>query len=119
MVLETQLKLVGKTAAVYKNNTAAVRFIVKLSLAENAVVENYGILLAQTADQARVKAVILTDAFEGSVTTYAVDLVGIPQKDFDTEIYAWAFVKLVGVEEKIVLPISAVSVNSVLSEMGA
>ena len=108
------LTLANTSAAIYSNDTAAVRYIVKLDAAAEVTVENYGIMIAQTAETVNAKSAVLTNAFEGT-TTYAVDLVNIPKDACDTSIYAWAYVNLTG-GVQIVLPIDAVTVNGLIPQ---
>lgn len=104
------LAFVNASAAVYKDGSATVRYIAKLTADDSTAVEQYGMLLAQTAAQANVKAAALNDAFEGGETTYAVDLTEIPQTARETRIYAWAYVNLAG-GVQITLPLDAVTVS--------
>ena len=108
------LTLANTSAAIYSNDTAAVRYIVKLDATTEVTVENYGIMIAQTAETVNAKSAVLTDAFEGT-TTYAVDLVNIPKDACGTSIYAWAYVNLTG-GVQIVLPIDAVTVNGLIPQ---
>lgn len=108
--IAVDLAFVSASAAIYKDGSAAVRYIAKLTVDDSAAVEQYGMLLAQTAAQANVKAAELTDTFEGSETTYAVDLTEIPQTERETPVYAWAYAHLAG-GVKITLPIDAVTVS--------
>ena len=70
-------------------------------------------MLAQTGDEANVKAATLTDAFEGEETAYGVDLVEIPETARETPIYAWAYVSLAG-GVQITLPVDAVTVSGII-----
>lgn len=108
--IAVDLAFVSASAAIYKDGSATVRYIAKLTVDDSAAVEQYGMLLAQTAAQANVKAAELTDTFEGSETTYAVDLTEIPQTERETPVYAWAYAHLAG-GVKITLPIDAVTVS--------
>lgn len=108
--IAVDLTFVSASAAIYKDGSATVRYIAKLTVDDSAAVEQYGMLLAQTAAQANVKAAELTDTFEGSETTYAVDLTEIPQTERETPVYAWAYAHLAG-GVKITLPIDAVTVS--------
>ena len=100
------------SAAIYSTDNATVRYITNLTTDGAAAVENYGIMIAQTAETVNAKSAVLTDAFEGT-TSYAVDLVNIPKDAFGTSIYAWAYVNLAG-GVRIVLPIDAVTVNGII-----
>ena len=101
------------SAAVYTDGKATVRYITKLTTDNATTVESYGIMIAQSAEKANVKSAVLTDGFEGGETTFAVDLVGIPESALDTAVYAWAYVNLAG-GVQIVLPIDAVTVNGII-----
>ena len=78
------LAFVSAFAAIYKDGSATVRYIAKLTVDDSAAVEQYGMLLAQTAAQANVKAAELTDTFEGSEPSYAVDVTELPQTERET-----------------------------------
>lgn len=108
--IAVDLALVNTSAVIYKDGSATVRYIAKLTVDDSAAVVRYGMLLAQTAAQANVKAAELSDAFEGSETTYAVDLTEIPQTERETPVYAWAYAHLAG-GVKITLPMDAVTVS--------
>ncbi len=107
------LALVSTSAAIYKDGSATVRYIAKLTTDDSTAVERYGMLLAQTAAQANVKAAAISDAFEGGETTYAVDLTEIPETERATRIYAWAYVNLAG-GVQITLPVDAVTVSGII-----
>ena len=116
--LQAKLTPVDITAATYADGTATVRYIVKLEVAPSASLENYGVFIAQNADGMHVKYANITKAPENGEISFAVDLVGIPKAHFDTAVYAWAFVNLAGDAGQIALPLSTVTVNGVLHEMG-
>ena len=102
------------SAAIYSTGNATVRYIVKLDVkAGAAAVESYGIMIAKVDDNVDAKYAVLTDSFEGTETTYAVDLTGIPEAARDIPIYAWAYVNLAG-GVQIVLPITPVTVNGII-----
>ena len=61
-------------------------------------------MVAQNAEKVNIATATLTEPFIGT-TTYAVDLVNIPDTTLDTEIYAWAYVNLAG-GVQIVLPVA-------------
>ena len=95
------------------DGSATVRYVAKLTVGDSTAVERYGMMLAQTADVANVKAATLTDAFEGEETAYGVDLVEIPETARETPIYAWAYVSLAG-DVQITLPVDAVTVSGII-----
>lgn len=107
------LSIENISAAVYKDGSATVRYVAKLTVGDSTAVERYGMMLAQTADTANVKATTLTDAFEGEETAYGVDLVEIPETARETPIYAWAYVSLAG-GVQITLPVDAVTVSGII-----
>ena len=116
--LQAKLTPQSITAATYADGTATVRYIVKLEAAPGASLENYGVFIAQNADGMHVKYANITKAPENGEISFAVDLVGIPKAHFDTAVYAWAFVNLAGEAGQIALPLSTVTANGVLHEMG-
>lgn len=116
--VQARLTPVNTTAATYADGTAAIRYIVKLEVAADAAVENYGIFIAQNADGMNVKYATLTKAPENGEIRFAVDLVGIPKAHRDTAVYAWAYVNLAGADAQIALPLATVTANGVLNEMG-
>lgn len=101
------------TAAIWQDGNATVRYITRLTADDAAAVESYGIMIAKVDDNVDAKYAVLTDSFEGTETTYAVDLVGIPETARDINIYAWAYVNLAG-GVQIVLPIDPVTVNGII-----
>lgn len=109
-----KLAAASVTAAIYSNNTATVRYIVSLDVAEGQTVESYGVMVAQNAEKVNIATATLTEPFTGT-TTYAVDLVNIPDTALDTAIYAWAYVNLAG-GTQIVLPLEAVTVNGLIPQ---
>ena len=111
--IAVDLALVNTSAAIYKDGSATVRYVAKLTVGDSTAVERYGMMLAQTADVANVKAATLTDAFEGEETAYGVDLVEIPETARETPIYAWAYVSLAG-GVQITLPVDAVTVSGII-----
>ena len=101
------------SAAIYSTGNATVRYITRLTVDDAAAVESYGIMIAKVDDKVDAKYAVLTDSFEGTETTYAVDLVGIPEAARDINIYAWAYVNLAG-GVQIVLPVAPVTVNGII-----
>ncbi len=101
------------SAAIYSTGNATVRYITRLTVDDAAAVESYGIMIAKVDDKVDVKYAVLTDSFKGTETTYAVDLVGIPEAARDINIYAWAYVNLAG-GVQIVLPVAPVTVNGII-----
>lgn len=101
------------TAAIWQDGNATVRYITRLTVDDAAAVESYGIMIAKVDDNVDAKYAVLTDSFEGTETTYAVDLVGIPEAARDINIYAWAYVNLAG-GVQIVLPVAPVTVNGII-----
>ena len=101
------------SAAIYSTGNATVRYITRLTVDDAAAVESYGIMIAKVDDNVDAKYAVLTDSFEGTETTYAVDLVNIPRDAFGTSIYAWAYVNLAG-GVQIVLPVAPVTVNGII-----
>lgn len=112
--IEIDLALDSTSAEIYKDGNATVRYITKLTADDAAAVESYGIMIAKVDDNVDAKYAVLTDSFEGTETTYAVDLVGIPETARDINIYAWAYVNLAG-GVQIVLPIDPVTVNRIIT----
>ena len=131
--IAVDLKLDSTSAKIYKTGNATVRYITRLTVgdaaadavadaaadavadavADAAAVESYGIMIAKVDDKVDAKYAVLTDSFEGTETTYAVDLVGIPEAARDINIYAWAYVNLAG-GVQIVLPVAPVTVNGII-----
>ena len=100
----------------------AVRFIAEMTLGERAVVEKYGMLITALADQTAGSGSFADEKFafaEGTDVTaaadgklrFAADLTGIPAGKGDTSIYAWAYVKLAGVDDLVILPFTPVTTN--------
>lgn len=102
------------TAAIWQDGNATVRYITRLTVDDAATVEKYGMMIAKVDDNVDAKYAVLTDSFEGTETTYAIDLVGIPETARDINIYAWAYVNLAG-GVQIVLPIDPVTVNRIIT----
>ena len=115
--IAVDLKLDSTSAKIYKTGNATVRYITRLTVGDAAAdavaVESYGIMIAKVDDNVDAKYAVLTDSFEGTETTYAVDLVGIPEAARDINIYAWAYVNLAG-GVQIVLPVAPVTVNGII-----
>lgn len=111
--IAVDLALDSTSAKIYKAGNATVRYITRLTVDDAAAVESYGIMIAKVDDNVDAKYAALTDSFEGTETTYAVDLVGIPETARDIPIYAWAYVNLAG-GVQIVLPITPVTVNGII-----
>ncbi len=109
-----KLATASVTAAIYSDTTATVRYIIGLDVAEGQTVESYGVMVAQNAEKVNIATATLTAPFTGT-TTYAVDLVNIPDTALDTAIYAWAYVNLAG-GTQIVLPLKAVTVNGLIPQ---
>ncbi len=118
---ETVLSLAfGSATATSAGN--AVRFIAEMTLGERAAVEKYGMLITALADQTAGSGSFADEKFafaEGTDVTaaadgklrFAADLTGIPAGKGDTPIYAWAYVKLAGVEDLVILPFTPVTTN--------
>ena len=118
---ETVLSLAfGSATATSAGN--AVRFIAEMTLGESAAVEKYGMLITALADQTAGSGSFADDKFafaEGTDVTaaadgklrFAADLTGIPAGKGDTPIYAWAYVKLAGVDDLVILPFTPVTTN--------
>ena len=111
--IAVDLKLDSTSAKIYKTGNATVRYITRLTVDDAAAVESYGIMIAKVDDNVDAKYAVLTDSFEGTETTYAVDLTGIPEAARDIPIYAWAYVNLAG-GVQIVLPVAPVTVNGII-----
>ena len=118
---ETVLSLAfGSATATSTGST--VRFIAEMTLGERAAVEKYGMLITALADQtagsgsfadakfAFAEGTDVTAAADGKLR-FAADLTGIPAGKGDTPIYAWAYVKLAGVDDLVILPFDAVTPN--------
>ena len=96
----------------------AVRFIAEMTIGADAAVEKYGMLITALADQevafnenfVYAEGNDVTKAEDGKLS-FALDLVGIPAEKGDTPIYAWAYVKLAGLDDLVVLPFDAVTAN--------
>ncbi len=118
---ETVLSLAfGSATATSTGST--VRFIAEMTLGERAAVEKYGMLITALADQTAGSGSFADDKFafaEGTDVTaaadgklrFAADLTGIPAGKGDTPIYAWAYVKLAGVDDLVILPFTPVTAN--------
>ena len=118
---ETVLSLAfGSATATSTGST--VRFIAEMTLGESAAVEKYGMLITALADQTAGSGSFADDKFafaEGTDVTaaadgklrFAADLTGIPAGKGDTPIYAWAYVKLAGVDDLVILPFTPVTTN--------
>ena len=118
---ETVLSLAfGSATATSTGST--VRFIAEMTLGERAAVEKYGMLITALADQTAGSGSFADDKFafaEGTDVTaaadgklrFAADLTGIPAGKGDTPIYAWAYVKLAGADDLVILPFDAVTPN--------
>ena len=84
-------------------------------------IEYYGLFVApfnadvtgDTANLLRTQSTDISGADENRILKYAVTLVGIPAEKANTPIYAWAFVKLVGADDMIVMPYTPVSVHEI------
>ena len=118
---ETVLSLAfGSATATSTGST--VRFIAEMTLGESAAVEKYGMLITALADQtagsgsfadakfAFAEGTDVTAAADGKLR-FAADLTGIPAGKGDTPIYAWAYVKLAGVDDLVILPFTPVTTN--------
>ena len=110
----------GSTTATSTGST--VRFIAEMTLGKDAAVEKYGMLITALADQTAGNGSFADERFafaEGTDVTaavdgklrFAADLTGIPAGKGDTPIYAWAYVKLAGLDDLVVLPFDAVTAN--------
>ena len=110
----------GSTTATSTGST--VRFIAEMTLGKGAAVEKYGMLITALADQTAGSGSFADERFafaEGTDVTaavdgklrFAADLTGIPAGKGDTPIYAWAYVKLAGLDDLVVLPFDAVTAN--------
>ena len=118
---ETVLSLAfGSATATSAGST--VRFIAEMTLGKNAAVEKYGMLITALADQTAGSGSFADEKFafaEGTDVTaaadgklrFAADLTGIPAGKGDTPIYAWAYVKLAGVDDLVILPFTPVTTN--------
>ena len=110
----------GSTSTTRAGDT--VRFIAEMTLGERAAVEKYGMLITALADQTAGSGSFADEKFtfaEGTDVTaaadgklrFAADLTGIPAGKGDTPIYAWAYVKLAGVDDLVILPFTPVTTN--------
>ena len=118
---ETVLSLAfGSTSTTRAGDT--VRFIAEMARGESAAVEKYGMLITALADQTAGSGSFADEKFafaEGTDVTaaadgklrFAADLTGIPAGKGDTPIYAWAYVKLAGADDLVILPFDAVTPN--------
>ena len=118
---ETVLSLAfGSATATSTGN--AVRFIAEMTIGERATVEKYGMLITALADQTAGSGSFADEKFafaEGTDVTaaadgklrFASDITGIPAGKGDTSIYAWAYVKLAGVDDLVILPFAPVTTN--------
>lgn len=114
----------GTQSAATNGTTSAIRFITNLKVG-TAEVEYYGTFIAPLADSTIGSGSFADEnlvyarsegAPEANSTDYAVDLVGIPADKADTTIYAWAFVKLQGVDNLVVLPLAGATVNGLMAK---
>ncbi len=100
----------------------AVRFIAEMTFSADVTVEKYGMFITALEGQT-VGSGSFADknlAFaegndvakaENGKLSFAVDLVGIPAEKGDTPIYAWAYVKLAGLDDLVVRSFDAVTAN--------
>ncbi len=110
----------GTTSTAYNGETNAIRFITTLHVGTMEI-EYYGLFVApfdadvtgDTAKLLRAQCDDISEADENRILKYAVTLVDIPAEKADAKIYAWAFVKLAGADDMIVMPYTPVSVNEI------
>ena len=105
------------SAATYANGTATLRVTTTPTVTEGMEVERYGVFFAPAkyADSYATNGqIVAKDGTLEDGKSFAADLIDIPESAYDVKIYAWAFVKLVGVSDLVVCPLDPVSIHDIV-----
>lgn len=105
------------SAATYANGTATLRVTATPTVTEGMEVERYGVFFAPAkyADSYATNGqVVVKEGVIASGKPFVADLTDIPESAYDVKIYAWAFVKLVGVSDLVVCPLDPVSIHDIV-----
>ena len=105
------------SAATYASGTATLRVTATPTVTEGMKVERYGVFFAPAkyADSYATNGQVAVK--EGAIASgkpFFADLTDIPESAYDVKIYAWAFVKLVGVSDPVVCPLDPVSIHDIV-----
>ena len=105
------------SAATYASGTATLRVTATPTVTEGMKVERYGVFFAPAkyADSYATNGQVAVK--EGAIASgkpFFADLTDIPESAYDVKIYAWAFVKLVGVSDPVVCPLAPVSIHDIV-----
>ena len=105
------------SAATYASGTATLRVTAAPTVTEGMEVERYGVFFAPAkyADSYATNGQVVVK--EGTIESgkpFFADLTDIPESAYDVKIYAWAFVKLVGVSDPVVCPLDPVSIHDIV-----
>ena len=105
------------SAATYSDGTATLRVTATPTFADGLTVERYGVFFAPAkyADSYATNGqVVVKKGAIASGKPFFADLTDIPESAYDVKIYAWAFVKLVGVSDLVVCPLDPVSIHDIV-----
>ena len=105
------------SAATYSDGTATLRVTAAPTVTEGMEVERYGVFFAPAkyADSYATNGqVVVKEGAIASGKPFVADLTDIPESAYDVKIYAWAFVKLVGVSDPVVCPLDPVSIHDIV-----
>lgn len=105
------------SAATYASGTATLRVTATPTVTEGMEVERYGVFFAPAkyADSYATNGqVVVKEGAIASGKPFVADLTDIPESAYDVKIYAWAFVKLVGVSDLVVCPLDSVSIHDIV-----
>lgn len=105
------------SAATYASGTATLRVTATPTVTEGMEVERYGVFFAPAkyADSYATNGqVVVKEGAIASGKPFVADLTDIPESAYDVKIYAWAFVKLVGVSDPVVCPLDPVSIHDIV-----
>ena len=105
------------SAATYASGTATLRVTATPTVTEGMEVERYGVFFAPAkyADSYATNGqVVVKEGAIASGKPFFADLTDIPESAYDVKIYAWAFVKLVGVSDPVVCPLDPVSIHNIV-----
>lgn len=105
------------SAATYASGTATLRVTATPTVTEGMEVERYGVFFAPAkyADSYATNGqVVVKEGAIASGKPFIADLTDIPESAYDVKIYAWAFVKLIGVSDLVVCPLDPVSIHDIV-----
>ena len=105
------------SAATYASGTATLRVTATPTVTEGMEVERYGVFFAPAkyaGSYATNGQVVVKEGAIASGKPFFADLTDIPESAYDVKIYAWAFVKLVGVSDLVVCPLDPVSIHDIV-----